>query len=384
MIAELPTTSPRTTVVTVARPLPPNWPTPTLPCAHAELLPFPAPPGLYEATAAAEEHRWTELNQKKSTPATPPSKKAGKEKKKVDSIEIRAERNQAGTLCKCGKADTEKFMLQCDGKHSMHADAICMHTYADALTKRALALSLFPYAGCDVWYHGDCVGVTQAQGMRLKSWRCKPCARRHESMQARCELYCVCRGPWDGKSFMIACDGCDVWFHGACVGLTSELSARQGAEAAFRRYHCPLCVSGATTAPATTTMRPTPPTTPTTAAAHGGHGARQRRQGRAIPPSSGRRPLRAAPCGGYGMHHLLLVVILRLLLTCWRGLVIIAVLLLFYTINNIINSNRRMWRLLLCCRRSSPPSVSARRLLLLLFLSRRIECNRRDGGWHEQ
>ena len=133
MIAEEPPmTSPRTTIVTVARPLPPNWPTPTLPCAHAELLPFPAPPGLYEATAAAEEHRWTELNQKKSTPATPPSKKAGKAKKKVDSIEIRAERNQAGTLCKCGKADTEKFMLQCDGKHSMHADAICMHTYADA------------------------------------------------------------------------------------------------------------------------------------------------------------------------------------------------------------------------------------------------------------
>ena len=273
MIAEeLPTTSPRTTVVTVARPLPPNWPTPTLPCAHAELLPFPAPPGLYEATAAAEEHRWTELNQKKSTPATPPSKKAGKAKKKVDSIEIRAERNQAGTLCKCGKADTEKFMLQCDGKHSMHADAICMHTNADALTKRALALSLFPYAGCDVWYHGDCVGVTQAQGMRLKSWRCKPCARRHESMQARCELYCVCRGPWDGKSFMIACDGCDMWFHGACVGLTSELSAREGAEAAFRRYHCPLCVSGATTAPAAhNNAANAAPTTPTTAAAHGGH-----------------------------------------------------------------------------------------------------------------
>ena len=35
--------------------------------------------------------------------------------------------------------------------------------------------------------------------------------------------------------------GCDVWFHGACVGLHAELSARQGVEAAFRRYICPQC-----------------------------------------------------------------------------------------------------------------------------------------------
>ena len=29
--------------------------------------------------------------------------------------------------------------------------------------------------------------------------------------------YCICHGPDDG-SFMIACDFCDEWFHGKCVG----------------------------------------------------------------------------------------------------------------------------------------------------------------------
>ncbi|OBZ89472.1 hypothetical protein A0J61_02469 [Choanephora cucurbitarum] len=31
--------------------------------------------------------------------------------------------------------------------------------------------------------------------------------------------YCVCRRGYDGKEFMIECDQCKEWFHGACVGL---------------------------------------------------------------------------------------------------------------------------------------------------------------------
>lgn len=31
--------------------------------------------------------------------------------------------------------------------------------------------------------------------------------------------YCTCRRGYDGKEFMIECDGCQEWFHGACVGL---------------------------------------------------------------------------------------------------------------------------------------------------------------------
>lgn len=30
--------------------------------------------------------------------------------------------------------------------------------------------------------------------------------------------YCLCRGPNDG-SFMVGCDTCEEWFHGACVKL---------------------------------------------------------------------------------------------------------------------------------------------------------------------
>ncbi|CAN0038377.1 unnamed protein product [Choristocarpus tenellus] len=30
--------------------------------------------------------------------------------------------------------------------------------------------------------------------------------------------YCLCRGPNDG-SFMVGCDSCEEWFHGACVNI---------------------------------------------------------------------------------------------------------------------------------------------------------------------
>jgi hypothetical protein len=35
------------------------------------------------------------------------------------------------------------------------------------------------------------------------------------------KLYCVCQSPDDGR-FMLACDGCDNWFHPACVGMTKR------------------------------------------------------------------------------------------------------------------------------------------------------------------
>lgn len=94
--------------------------------------------------------------------------------------------------------------------------------------------------GCEIWFHGDCVGMTQQQAARAKEWRCKPCARKHEQVQAATATYCICDGPWDRRSFMIACDSCSTWFHGACVGLRVE-SATEGAQAAFRRYLCPSC-----------------------------------------------------------------------------------------------------------------------------------------------
>lgn len=37
--------------------------------------------------------------------------------------------------------------------------------------------------------------------------------------QATCG-YCICRLPYEG--FMIGCDGCEEWYHGPCVGVTEE------------------------------------------------------------------------------------------------------------------------------------------------------------------
>ncbi|XP_063963171.1 uncharacterized protein LOC135156056 [Lytechinus pictus] len=53
----------------------------------------------------------------------------------------------------------------------------------------------------------------------------------------RKERYCYCRTPDDG-SFMIQCDGCDEWFHGACVGVTHAEGM------SIDKYFCPFCSCG--------------------------------------------------------------------------------------------------------------------------------------------
>ncbi|KAH3710291.1 hypothetical protein DPMN_069766 [Dreissena polymorpha] len=50
-------------------------------------------------------------------------------------------------------------------------------------------------------------------------------------------VYCMCMGIDDG-SFMIACDVCEDWFHGRCVGVKEE----QGEE--IDLYTCPWCRAG--------------------------------------------------------------------------------------------------------------------------------------------
>ncbi|XP_061166032.1 uncharacterized protein LOC133174957 [Saccostrea echinata] len=49
------------------------------------------------------------------------------------------------------------------------------------------------------------------------------------------ELYCFCRRPDDG-GLMIQCDQCDGWFHGVCVGVTSEEAS------SLDQYICPDCM----------------------------------------------------------------------------------------------------------------------------------------------
>ncbi|ORZ12131.1 hypothetical protein BCR41DRAFT_307977 [Lobosporangium transversale] len=48
-------------------------------------------------------------------------------------------------------------------------------------------------------------------------------------------LYCICREPYDPNRFMIACDGCDDWFHGDCVGVAEKDSEM------VDKYYCKRC-----------------------------------------------------------------------------------------------------------------------------------------------
>ncbi|KAL1917196.1 uncharacterized protein VTP21DRAFT_4852 [Calcarisporiella thermophila] len=51
-------------------------------------------------------------------------------------------------------------------------------------------------------------------------------------------VYCKCRRGYDGKEFMIGCDGCQEWFHGRCIGMTpSEAKLNQ-------HYFCDKCREG--------------------------------------------------------------------------------------------------------------------------------------------
>jgi len=47
-------------------------------------------------------------------------------------------------------------------------------------------------------------------------------------------LYCICKGRDDG-TFMIACDECEDWFHGKCVGITKAKASK------LPKYVCPNC-----------------------------------------------------------------------------------------------------------------------------------------------
>ncbi len=47
--------------------------------------------------------------------------------------------------------------------------------------------------------------------------------------------YCICRGP-DNHKFMIACDKCEDWFHGDCIGMDKYTG-----ENLVQKYICPSC-----------------------------------------------------------------------------------------------------------------------------------------------
>lgn len=59
-----------------------------------------------------------------------------------------------------------------------------------------------------------------------------------ESSESDSGPYCICRGP-DNHLFMIACDKCEDWFHGECIGMDKYTG-----ENLVQRYICPNCTDG--------------------------------------------------------------------------------------------------------------------------------------------
>jgi len=47
--------------------------------------------------------------------------------------------------------------------------------------------------------------------------------------------YCLCNDTYQDGDFMIACDVCDDWFHGECVGISEEEGIK------MEKYICRLC-----------------------------------------------------------------------------------------------------------------------------------------------
>jgi len=61
-------------------------------------------------------------------------------------------------------------------------------------------------------------------------------ARLLSTIEDRGTRHCICGGPGDG-TFMLSCDKCERWFHGACVNLDQSTAASLGS------WECPSCAS---------------------------------------------------------------------------------------------------------------------------------------------
>ena len=198
------TIDPDSLAVALARPFPAGWPAPHLPFGRVE-----------SELSRLSADQLAQLQEAERRREEQPAEAKPKLKPKTPAPSKRSK------LCRCGKHDTTKFMLGCDG--------------------------------CDRWFHGACVGVTEeaaeAAGGELHSWYCKPCTRRREAEASRRRRYCICRGVWDGRAFMIACDACGVWYHGACVGFSPQ-TVHESTQAAFKKYCCPICAAPAAAAAA--------------------------------------------------------------------------------------------------------------------------------------
>ncbi|KAF1797605.1 hypothetical protein FB192DRAFT_1335001 [Mucor lusitanicus] len=91
----------------------------------------------------------------------------------------------------------------------------------------------------------------------VKKTKTKPKKNNNKKKQQQAtkkdvQKYCICRKGYDGKEFMIECEDCKEWFHGACVGLKPN--------SVSDHYACSSCTSKRKPVSAGKTLIP-PPTT---------------------------------------------------------------------------------------------------------------------------
>ncbi|KAL7320019.1 hypothetical protein PS15m_003091 [Mucor circinelloides] len=68
----------------------------------------------------------------------------------------------------------------------------------------------------------------------VKKTKTKP-KKKKKTTKKDAQKYCICRKGYDGKEFMIECEDCKEWFHGACVGLKPN--------SVSDHYACSSCTS---------------------------------------------------------------------------------------------------------------------------------------------
>ena len=66
-----------------------------------------------------------------------------------------------------------------------------------SLTSHILPCFRF-YVGCDYcgnWYHGSCIGITEAKSKTINEYVCDECTRAKKGE----ELFCLCKKPYDER-----------------------------------------------------------------------------------------------------------------------------------------------------------------------------------------
>ena len=55
------------------------------------------------------------------------------------------------------------------------------------------------YVGCDLcknWFHGRCVGISSEDANAMNEFACNECIQKQKTVEEE-ELYCICRQPYD-------------------------------------------------------------------------------------------------------------------------------------------------------------------------------------------